>query len=154
MRWLGLVFWVALCFAVAGIGGRWTAPEIGGWYATLKRPSFAPPNGVFGPVWSLLYAVMAFAAWRVWLSAPSQLRTWALSLFLVQLALNLAWSGIFFRYHAIGAALAEVALLWIAIGATVFLFAEVSPAAAWLMAPYWVWVTFATALNAGFWRLN
>lgn len=154
MRWIGLVLWIALCFAAAGMGARWTTPEITDWYATLKRPSFAPPNRVFGPVWSLLYALMAIAAWRVWLAAPSSARSWALGLFLAQLALNLAWSWIFFRKHAIGAALAEVVTLWVAIGAAVFTFAPISSAAEWLMAPYWAWVTFATALNAAFWRLN
>lgn len=154
MRWFGLLLWFALCFAVAGLGGRWTAGEVTGWYRTLARPAFAPPNWVFGPVWTLLYALMAVAAWRVSMAAPAPLRTWALALFLVQLALNLAWSWIFFHQHAIGAALAEVALLWAAIGVTTLAFSRVAPVAAWLMAPYWAWVTFATLLNAGFWRLN
>ena len=154
MRWIGLFLWIALCFAVAGIGGRWTAGEIKGWYRTLTRPSFAPPNWLFGPVWTLLYALMAIAAWRVWLAAPAQARTWALVLFLLQLALNLAWTWIFFRRHAIGLALFEVVLLWAAIGATTLGFVRVAPLAAWLMAPYLAWVAFAAALNAAFWRLN
>ena len=154
MRWIGLVFWIALCFAVAGIGGRWTAGEITGWYSTLKRPRIAPPNWVFGPVWTLLYALMAIAVWRVWLAAPSQARSWALGLFVAQLALNLAWTWIFFRQHAIGGALVEIGVLWVAIGASVLAFSRVEPAAAWLMAPYLAWVSFANALNAAFWRLN
>jgi tryptophan-rich sensory protein len=97
---------------------------------------------------------MAIAAWRVWLAAPSAFRTWGLVLFVLQLALNFAWSWIFFRQHAIGAALFEVAILWIAIGATTLLFARVATFSAGLMAPYWAWVTFATALNAGFWVVN
>lgn len=154
MRWIGLVFWIALCFAVAGIGGRWTAGEITGWYATLKRPRIAPPNWIFGPVWTLLYALMAVAAWRVWLAEMSPIRSWALALFVVQLTLNLAWSWIFFRRHALGGALVEVVVLWVAIGGTTFAFSRVAPIAAWLMAPYLAWVTFATVLNAAFWRLN
>ena len=154
MRWIALVLWITLCFAVAGIGGSWTAGEVKGWYRTLTMPSFAPPNWVFGPVWSVLYALMAVAAWRVWLSAQAQARTWALVLFLLQLALNLAWTWIFFRQHAIGLALIEVLLLWAAIGATTLAFGRVAPLAAWLMAPYLAWVTFATVLNAAFWRLN
>jgi translocator protein len=153
-RWLALVFWFALCFGVAALGGRWTAGEISGWYRMLTRPAIAPPNWVFGPVWTLLYALMAFAAWRVWLTPPSPARSWALGLFLVQLALNLAWSWIFFREHAIGAALIEIAFLWIAIGVTTLAFSRVEPAAGWLMAPYLAWVSFATLLNAAFWRLN
>jgi tryptophan-rich sensory protein len=109
---------------------------------------------VFGPVWTLLYALMAIAAWQVWLLAPSALRTWGLALFLAQLGLNFAWSWIFFRHHALGAALAEVVVLWAAIGATTLVFAKVAPVAAWLMTPYWAWVTFATVLNEEFWRLN
>jgi len=139
---------------VAGVSGSWTASEVPGWYRTLVRPSIAPPNWVFGPVWTLLYAMMAVAAWQVWESPSSPLRTLGLALFLVQLILNFAWSLIFFRQHAIGAALVEVVALWAAIGATTLVFCRVSPAAAWLMAPYWAWVSFASVLNAAFWRLN
>jgi tryptophan-rich sensory protein len=97
---------------------------------------------------------MAIAAWRVWLASPSPARSWGLLLFLAQLTLNLAWSWIFFRRHALGAALVEVAVLWMAIGAATLAFGRVDLVAAWLMAPYLAWVTFASALNAGFWRLN
>ena len=154
MRWISLICWIGICFAVAGVSGSWTASEVPGWYRTLARPAIAPPNWVFGPVWTLLYAMMAVAAWQVWEAAPSSLRTCGLILFSVQLALNFAWSLIFFRQHALGAALAEVMVLWAFIGATTLVFGRVSPAAAWLMAPYWAWVTFASVLNAAFWRLN
>lgn len=154
MRWITLLFWLGLCFAVATVSGAWTAREVVGWYRTLVRPAIAPPNWVFGPVWTILYALMAVAAWRVALAPPSVARTWGLLLFLVQLALNFAWSWIFFRLHAIGAALAEVLLLWFLIGASTLTFARVEPLAAWLMAPYWAWVSFASILNAAFWRLN
>ncbi|MGB7546744.1 MAG: TspO/MBR family protein [Terracidiphilus sp.] len=154
MRWLSLIFWLGLCFTAAGIGGRWTTVEIPSWYRTLARPAFAPPDWVFGPVWSLLYALMAIAAWQVWQSAPSQLRAWGLALFVAQLALNLAWSWIFFRQHAIGAAAVEVVLMWAVIGVTVAVFSRVAPLAAWLMAPYLAWVSFAAVLNVAFWRLN
>jgi len=154
MRWIWLAAWLGLCFAVAGVSGRWTAGEIPGWYRTLARPSIAPPNWVFGPVWTLLYALMAIAAWRVWLADPSQARTWGLLLFLLQLALNFAWSWIFFKQHALGAALAEVVVLWAAIGATTLVFERVSPLAAGLMTPYLAWVSFASVLNGAYWRLN
>ena len=154
MRWTGLLLWMALCFTVAGIGGAWTGKEVTGWYRTLARPSFTPPDWLFGPVWTLLYALMAVAAWQVWISAASPLRTWGLGLFLVQLGVNLAWSWIFFRQHAIGVAFADVLALWVLIGATTLVFARTSPLAAWLMVPYWAWVTFATVLNAAFQRLN
>jgi benzodiazapine receptor len=154
MRWLTLLGWLGLCFAVAGVSGTWTASEVEGWYRTLARPSFAPPNWLFGPVWTLLYALMAVAAWRVWQSAASPARSWGIGLFLVQLALNFAWPWLFFRQHWLGASLVEIVLLWMAIAATIWVFGRVSALPAWLMAPYLAWVTFATALNAGFWRLN
>jgi len=154
MRWISLVCWLGICFAVAGVSGSWTAREVPGWYRTLARPAIAPPNWVFGPVWTLLYALMAVAAWQVWQSAASPLRTWGLGLFLVQLGLNFAWSLIFFRQHNLGAALVEVVVLWAMIGATTLVFGRVTPSAAWLMAPYWAWVSFAAVLNAAFWRLN
>jgi translocator protein len=97
---------------------------------------------------------MAVAAWRVTESPESRLRTLGIALFVLQLALNLAWSWIFFHKHAIGMAAVEVALLWCAIGATTLVFSRVSASAAWLMAPYWAWVTFASILNAAIWRLN
>jgi tryptophan-rich sensory protein len=154
MGWISLLCWLGICFAVAAVGGRLTAREIPGWYRTLVRPRIAPPDWVFAPVWTLLYALMAMAAWRVWLAPPSPERAWGLALFMAQLALNLAWSWIFFRRHAIAAALAEVLLLWAAIGAATLVFAKVAPLPAWLMTPYWAWVSFATVLNAAFWRMN
>jgi tryptophan-rich sensory protein len=105
-------------------------------------------------VWTLLYALMAIAAWRVWQAPPSPARSWALGLFLAQLTLNLAWSWIFFRQHGLGAAMVEIVFLWMAIAAATLVFSRVDLVAAWLMAPYLAWVTFACALNAGFWRLN
>jgi translocator protein len=154
MKWISLLGWIALCFAVAGVSGSWTAREVAGWYRTLNRPAIAPPNWVFGPVWSLLYLLMAVAAWFVWRSAASPMRTWGIWLFLLQLALNFAWSWIFFRQHAIGAALLEVTLLWVAIGVTILVFSRVSTSSAWLLAPYLAWVSFATLLNGAYWRLN
>jgi len=154
VRWLVLLLWLLVCFAVAAVCARWNVSEIPGWYRTLVRPSFAPPDRVFGPVWSLLYLMMAIAAWRIALEPPSRMRSIGLLIFVVQLGLNLAWSWIFFRQHAIGAALAEMLVLWLAIGATTLVFARIAPTPAWLMAPYWAWVTFASVLNAAFWRLN
>ncbi|MDR3734994.1 MAG: tryptophan-rich sensory protein, partial [Acidobacteriaceae bacterium] len=154
MHWVALSFWFAICFAVAGIGSWWTAGEINDWYRGLTKPAIAPPNWVFGPVWTVLYALMAISAWLVSQSAPSSWRTCALTLFFAQLGLNLAWSWIFFRRHAIGAALAEVILLWAGIGVTLLVFSRVEPLAAWLLAPYWAWVSFAAVLNAALWRIN
>ncbi len=153
-RWLLLAFCLILCFTVAGISGSSTAQEVTGWYRTLVRPSFAPPNWIFAPVWSLLYLFMAIAIWRVSLAPPSPARNWAIALFLTQLALNFAWSWLFFSQHRIGFALVEVLLLWASILACVVLFRPLSPLASWLMTPYLAWVSFASLLNWGFWHLN
>jgi translocator protein len=154
MRWLYLALWIVGCLAIAGIGGRWTGSEVPGWYRTITKPSFNPPSWIFGPVWTTLYILMAIAAWLVAESPDSQSRSLGLGLFVFQLALNLAWSWIFFHRHAIGPAAVEVAVLWCAIGATTLVFSRVSLTSAWLMAPYWAWVTFASILNAAIWRLN
>ncbi len=129
MRWALLIFWMLLCFSVAGVSGSMTAREILTWYRTLIRPSIAPPNWVFGPVWTLLYAMMAIAAWRISLLPPSSSKTTALVLFAAQLALNFAWSFIFFHWHQIGWALVEILILWGAILATTLAFARISIAA-------------------------
>jgi tryptophan-rich sensory protein len=154
MKWIVLSGWLLLCYAVAALGGWWTSAELTDWYLSLKRPRIAPPNWVFGPVWSLLYALMAIAAWEIWLAPPSPLRSKALLLFFVQLILNLLWTWLFFHEHDIANALANLCLLWIAIGAETVIFWRMQPSAAWLMVPYWAWVSFAVVLNFEYWRLN
>jgi tryptophan-rich sensory protein len=154
MRWLQLVAFILACEGVGLLGGLWTGPEIPGWYRTLSKPAFNPPLWIFGPVWTMLYLLMAIAAWLVFHTSASSARTLGLGLFTLQLALNLAWSWIFFRKHAIGAAAIEVSVLWCSIGATTIVFGQISAASAWLMAPYWAWVSFASVLNATIWRQN
>ncbi len=149
-----LVFWVGLCVLVGLISGLLTRREIPGWYASLRKPSFNPPNWIFGPIWTALYILMGVAAWFVWSQPVSQLRTYAIAWFVIQLTLNFFWSLIFFRWHAIAGALGELGFLWLAILATMVLFWELHPLAGWLLAPYLAWVSFATALNLGILRLN
>ena len=149
---LALLGFLILCLGVGGFSGYFTATGVKTWYPNLEKPSFNPPNSIFGPVWTLLYIMMAVAAWRVW-SAGSD-TTFALVLFAVQLALNFAWSFIFFNAHRLGMALADIVLLWLAIAATIAAFAFIDSLAAWLLAPYIAWVSFATLLNASIWRLN
>jgi tryptophan-rich sensory protein len=150
-RWLGLFGWLALSFSAAAIGGRFMP---GGWYASLNKPSWNPPGWVFGPVWTALYTMMAVAAWLVWRRGGWSAQRRALTLFLVQLALNAAWSPLFFGLRRPGIAFAEIVLLWVAIAATLAAFRPVNRAAAWLLAPYLTWVSFAAALNFTLWRLN
>ena len=159
-RWrdaLALLGFVALCLAVAAAGGAVTASSVGTWYAGLAKPSFNPPNWVFAPVWTALYLMMAFAAWRVWRrrgAGDARLAMLALGAWALQLALNLSWSLLFFGARLIGAALAEIAVLFAAILATALLFWRIDRVAGALLAPYAAWVAFAALLNAALWRLN
>jgi tryptophan-rich sensory protein len=154
MRAATLVLSILLCQAAGLLGARWTAPEIPSWYSTLRKPPFNPPPWVFGPVWTLLYLLMAIAAWRVLQAPSSSGRIAALAVFAAQLALNLLWSWIFFRRHAIAAALVEILALWIAIAVTTLLFSRLDSLAAWLLTPYLAWTAFATLLNAAIFHLN
>ncbi|MGH8073877.1 MAG: TspO/MBR family protein [Lysobacter sp.] len=150
----GFAFWLLLTFIAAAIGSV-ASMQAGSFYQQLVRPEWAPPADVFGPVWTVLYALMAIAAWLVWRTAGSfaDART-ALTLYVVQLALNALWSWLFFGWHMGAAALVDLALLWLLIGATVLSFWRIRPLAGALLLPYWAWVTFAGFLNYATWQLN
>jgi len=148
---LGFIGWLVGCFAAASLGAIFMPGE---WYATLKKPSWNPPGWIFGPVWSALYTMMAVAAWLVWRRSGFAAQGRPLALFLAQLILNAAWTPLFFGLHRPGIAFVEIVFLWLAIAATLAVFAPVSRVAAWLLAPYLVWVSFATMLNFALWRLN
>ncbi len=151
---LGLLAFLALCFAVSGLGGLITAQSVGTWYQDLAKPAFNPPDWIFAPVWTTLYLLMAVAAWRVWRRAGLRDGRSALLAFGVQLALNLGWSATFFGLRMPGAALLVVLLLLAAIGITQRLFWSADRSAGLLLAPLLAWVGFATVLNAAIWRLN
>jgi tryptophan-rich sensory protein len=151
---LGLTAFVAACFAVAGVGGCFTSGPVETWYPGLSKPWWTPPDWLFGPVWTVLYLSMAIAAWLVWRQEGSLRAARPLSLFAAQLALNLAWSALFFGLRSPAAALADIALLWCAILATAISFRRVNLAAGLLLVPYLGWVSFASALNLAIWRLN
>ena len=140
--------------AVGGISGYFTVSAIPGWYQTIQKPSWNPPNWVFGPVWTTLYALMGIAMYLIWTQPRSEQRQRALHLNAAQLILNFFWSLIFFNLHAIGWALIEIVILWVLIVRTMFAFDRVYKPAAWLLLPYIVWVTFATILNGTIWWLN
>jgi len=152
---LRFVAFLLVPLLVGAGSGVLTAGAVRDWYPTLVRPSFAPPSWVFGPVWTTLYVMMGLAASLVWQRAggTAAART-ALVWFGVQLALNGLWSVVFFGLRAPGLALLEIVLLWGTIAMTVRAFWLVRPVAGVLLIPYLAWVTFATALNAGFWWLN
>jgi tryptophan-rich sensory protein len=123
-------------------------------YGQLAQPSWAPPASVFGPVWSVLYAMMGIAAWLVWREGGFAARRRALTVFVVQLALNALWSWLFFAWHHGALALLDIALLWVLIVVTIVLFWRVRPLAGALLLPYLAWVSFASALNYAVWQLN
>jgi len=152
--YLGFLVFLVLCFAAAGIGGAVTTPKIGTWYATLAKPTWNPPNGIFGPVWSALYFCMAVAAWLVWRQQGVISAAWPLGLFALQLGLNVLWSYVFFGLQNPGLAFAEVLLLWTAIAVTMVMFWLRSWLAGILFVPYLAWVSFASVLNYTIWRLN
>lgn len=143
--------WLALCFTAASLGALFMPGE---WYSALKKPSWNPPAWIFEPVWTALYTMMAVAAWLVWKRGGFAAQRRPLALFLVQLALNAAWTPLFFGLHWPGVAFTEIVLLWLAIAATLAAFRPVSGVAAWLLVPYLAWVSFAAALNFALWRLN
>lgn len=150
---LGLAAWLFGCFIAAGIGGA-ASIQAGPFYAQLVRPEWAPPGSVFGPVWSVLYLLMGIAAWLVWREGGFRAARTALTLFLVQLALNALWSWLFFGWHLGALAFVEVLLLWGAIVATLIAFWRIKPLAGALLVPYLLWVSFASALNYTVWQLN
>ncbi len=149
----GLLGWLILCFAAAGIGAVASA-EAGDFYRQLVRPGWAPPAWLFAPVWTTLYFLMGVAAWLVWRAHGFANARAALVLFIIQLAANALWSWVFFVWRQGDLAFAEVLLLWCLIVATVISFWRLKPLAAVVLLPYLAWVTFASALTYSTWRLN
>ncbi|MFK7851355.1 MAG: TspO/MBR family protein [Akkermansiaceae bacterium] len=143
-----LLGFIVLTFSASALGVFFLPGE---WYQALDKPDWNPPSWIFGPVWTALYLMMAIAAWLVWKRDGWKI---PLSLYIIQLILNAAWSPIFFGAHELGWALVEILFLWVAIIATLLSFYRISRPAAWLLVPYLVWVSFAAFLNFTLWRLN
>ena len=150
---IGCIAWLALSFMAAAIGAV-ASIQASSFYLQLARPEWAPPAGVFGPVWAVLYALMAIAAWLVWQVGGFRVARTALTLFLVQLAVNALWSWLFFGWHWGGLAFVDIGLLWVLIIATLIAFWRIRPLAGALLIPYLLWVSFAMALNYSIWQLN
>jgi translocator protein len=148
---IALILWLVVAFVPAIVGSQFMPDQ---WYRDLQKPSWNPPGYLFGPVWTLLYTLMGIAAWLVWKKAGFSGAGTALTVFLIQLAFNGAWTWIFFGQHNIGAALVEIVVLWFLILATIVLFWQQSALAGGLLIPYLAWVSFATALTFAIWRLN
>jgi translocator protein len=150
-----LVVSLLMCLGVGVLESFVTKPEIPTWYASLTKPSWTPPPLVFPLAWTALYILMAISFWRLWNSEQRPAaRSKAMVLFLVQLALNAAWSPVFFGWHDTKTALVIIVALLIAIGATILFASRVDRGAAWLLTPYLAWVAYATTINAGVVAMN
>ena len=145
---------LAVCYGAAAAGAVFTSSAIPTWYSELIKPSWNPPNWVFAPVWTALYTMMGVAMWLVWRQGGIGTAAWPAAAFGVLLALNVAWSAIFFGLHKPGAAFADLLALWLAILVTLVLFWQRDVLAGILMTPYLAWVSFAGAVNYAVWRLN
>jgi benzodiazapine receptor len=153
-RWFLLAFWLAMVGAVALVGSWVTLPKIPTWYAGLAKPSFTPPNALFGPVWTILYMMMAVAVWRVGAAADATARTRAVALFVFQLALNAIWSPVFFGLEAPRLGLAVIVALLVSLAGALTEFWKIDRLAGLLLAPYLFWICYATALNIAIVFLN
>ena len=146
---------IALPLMVGATSGFFTVTGVESWYQTIQKPSWNPPNWIFGPVWTTLYIMMGVALFLVWKEDTSEeLKKIAFTLFAIQLILNFFWSFIFFNPQQPGWALVEIIAMWVFILLTIFAFAQVNKTAAWLLVPYISWVSFATILNYTIWQLN
>jgi tryptophan-rich sensory protein len=154
-RDIGMATLAIAAVVVASLLGQLaTYPNLAPWYAALAKPFFNPPNWVFGPVWTSLYLLMAFASWRILRRPPSPARRTALMLFFGQLSLNVAWSWMFFAAHNPLLGLINIVPQWLVIVAAIAAFARLDRLAAWCLAPLAVWVGYAAVLNAAIWWLN
>ncbi len=147
---IGLVGFLVACFAAASSGAIFRP---GDWYEGLSKPWWRPPNWLFGPVWAILFVMIAVSGWMVWREAGTAAAV-PLAIYALQLVLNALWSAIFFGMRRMGLAAIEMAVLWIAIVATMVTFYPIRAEAAWLLGPYLFWVSFAFFLNVAVWRRN
>lgn len=149
-----LILSLILCLSVGTLGGIATASGVNGWYVSLIKPSFNPPNYLFGPVWTLLYLLMGISFYLILQSPKNDLKKKAILIFCVQLVLNFCWSFLFFKFHWLSIALIEIILIWLSIIAMIITFKKLNKTAAYLQLPYLLWVSFASILNGSIWYLN
>lgn len=150
---LGLVTWILVCFAFSALGAA-ASIQARSFYGALTRPDWAPPGWLFGPVWTVLYLLMAIAAWTVWRRGGFAANRLGLSLFVIQLAFNALWTWMFFAWQLGALAVVEVLLLWALIATVIVVFYRKKALAGLLLAPYLLWVSFASALTYSLWQLN
>ena len=156
-NWGTLIGFVLGAEIIGNIGSLATFSQITTWYATLTKPAFQPPNWLFGPVWTILFALMGMSLYLVWSQRTERTAVQvdsAVKIFAVQFALNVLWSFLFFGFHETYLAFLEIIILWVAIVATIVQFRRILPTASWLLLPYLAWVTFASILNFAVSNLN
>lgn len=139
---------------VGSVSGIATATGVIGWFQTINKPSFNPPNYVFGPVWTLLYILMGISFYLVLQTQYSKSKKYAVTIFFIQLVLNFCWSFLFFKYHLIGVAFIDIILIWASIIWMIYTFSKINKSSAYLQIPYLLWVSFASCLNGAIWWLN
>ena len=145
---------IILPLSIGAVAGIFTTKAIPGWFATLNNPSFAPPNWLFGPVWTTLYLVMGISLFQIWILDAGNERNKAIFVFILQLLFNFAWSFLFFYYNRIGLALIDIIVLWMSILLMLLQFYRLKPMAAYINIPYLLWVSFAMVLNSAYYILN
>lgn len=150
---LGFLGWLSICFAATALGALASA-QAGAFYKSLVRPPWAPPGWLFGPVWTVLYLLMAMSAWLIWREHGLRKAGPALALFVFQLAVNALWTWLFFVWHLGALAFAEILFLWLLIMATAIMFWRRNRVAGALLIPYLAWVTFASVLTWSVWKSN
>ncbi|EHQ28940.1 TspO/MBR family protein [Mucilaginibacter paludis] len=154
-KFLPFIISILITLSIGGVASFFTLPQIKGWYVYLHKPSFNPPNWLFGPVWTLLYIMMGVAAYLIWQQRARRVKYGqARNIYLLQLLFNFSWSIVFFGMHQILAALVVIVLLWVSIVVNIVLFGRINKTAAWLLVPYLLWVSFASVLNFAIYILN
>lgn len=151
---IGLIICLLIPLAIGGISGYITSSEIDTWFSSLRKPSFNPPNALFGPVWTVLYLLMGISSFLIWKSPKTELRKKALVVYSVQLFLNFWWSILFFSFHLLFIPVIEILTLWSSIIYMIIVFKKIKPVAAYLNLPYLIWVSFASLLSISICLLN
>ncbi|MBI3517918.1 MAG: tryptophan-rich sensory protein [Bacteroidetes bacterium] len=153
-RYLKLSLCIIIPLAIGGISGFATVASVNTWYVTLHKPSFNPPNYLFGPVWTTLYLLMGISLYMILQMPATKIKHSAITLFCIQLLLNFCWSFLFFKFQLLGIAFIEIIVMWVSILTMIILFFEINRKAALLQVPYLLWVSFASVLNGSIWFLN
>jgi benzodiazapine receptor len=153
-KYLKLALCITIPLLIGGISGFATATSINDWYVSINKPSFNPPNYLFGPVWTTLYILMGISFFMILQSPANEFRKKAVAIFCIQLLLNFCWSFIFFKFQLLGLAFIEIILIWLSIITMIIIFFEINKKAALLQIPYLLWVSFASVLNGSIWFLN